>query len=567
MTRPYHRPSAGCPAVATALALVPALFVAQGEERVDDARPRPASAPVESEEAANSGHVGPRVAPGDSGPARFVPALYAAFDAGRALADAAYADRWYRVPGEEGYDATLDRLADRLRAAGFGGADPRLELRFLETTLDRPAWTPRSASLVLRVEGTAPVVLHAFSRSSDVDRVMLPVGAPSADVEGRPVFELDQVEPGTILVTEARCSRSLCRRAEKRGAVAVLSSALFPFTLDPSGGDRHLDAIRFTKVEEGETLPVLQISPRTHERIRQAAASAPGAWLAVTAQVEEGGTKLRTLIAAVVGRERPDEAIAIASHAQEPGAGDNASGIAGICESACSLAGLLREEALPWPSRTIVFAWGDEFRQSEVWLDQTDRTPIAAISADMLGQSPAATGSRILLERMQDPGALTTLPPDQHTPWGAEPVEEDDLHPNGLALIARSALVDVARHVGGWPTSENPWEGGSDHDVYLKRGVPAVLFWHFTDFTYHTSLDRMEMLDGEELRRSCVAVMATALAVADPRPADLERYLQSNEFEHALRVRTAEAAHEADAVSQWDRWCEGAAAWLREHCR
>ena len=49
----------------------------------------------------------------------------------------------------------------------------------------------------------------------------------------------------------------------------------------------------------------------------------------LNADVGEGGATLRTLVAAVVGSERPEEAIAIASHVQEPGAGDNASGIAG----------------------------------------------------------------------------------------------------------------------------------------------------------------------------------------------------------------------------------------------
>jgi hypothetical protein len=138
--------------------------------------------------------------------------------------------------------------------------------------------------------------------------------------------------------------------------------------------------------------------------------------------------------------------------------------------------------------------------------------------------------------------------------------------PNGLAVIARTALHDVARRVGGWPTSENPWEGGSDHDVFLRSDVPAVLLWHFTDFTYHTGLDRLEMLDGEELRRTCVAVMALALAVVDAQPADLDRYLASLELERALRVQAARTAEREDVVEDWDAWSLGAAEWLRKLC-
>lgn len=511
------------------------------------------------------GHTGPAVSSGSSGPARFVATLYEAFDAERAMRDAAFADNWFRTPGSPAYDATLDRLAERLKSVGFG-ADPRLKLEFLESEMDQPAWIPLSASLILRVGDDAPQVLQAFSHSYDRDRVMLPVYAPSADVEGRPVFDLGNVEAGTILVTEARVNRSMRRRAEKRGAVAILSAALFPFTVDPTGAERHQDAILFTKVTPGEQLPVAQISPRVHRHIREAVDADPAAWLALTAQVGTGTARLRTLCATIEGASNPVEAIAIASHVQEPGAGDNASGVAGLTEAATSLVGLLRDKKLPWPDRTIVFLWGDEMKQSEVWLERTAHTPIAGISADMLGQSQAQTGAIALLERMQDPGALLPLEPDSHTPWGAGAVEEADLHPNGLALIARTALADVASHVGGWRTSENPWEGGSDHDKFLERGVPAVLLWHFTDFTYHTSLDRMQMLDAEELRRSCVAIMATAMSIAAAESGDLERYLASNDLERELRVRTAEASGEAELARHWERWCDGAADWLGKIC-
>ena len=167
--------------------------------------------------------------------------------------------------------ASIKRLERRLRAQGFG-SDPRLELEIIETELNTPSWTPRSASLIMRRdEESAPIVLQAFSRPADTHRVMLPINAPSADVEGRPVFRLDSVEANTILVTETRLTMSIIRRAQKRGTVAVLSSALFPFTIDPTGQDRHRDAILFTKVAPGTSLPVAQISPNVAQRISSAA--------------------------------------------------------------------------------------------------------------------------------------------------------------------------------------------------------------------------------------------------------------------------------------------------------
>ncbi|MCP3916999.1 MAG: M28 family peptidase [bacterium] len=511
-------------------------------------------------------HHGPVVPDGEGGPKRYVGPLYENFVASRAMRDAAYADQWYRTPGAPSYDATLDRMEARLREHGYG-TDPRLKLRIIETEMPNPAWIPKSASLILRVDEHPPAVLHAFSHPSDHDRVMLPVNAPPADVEGRPVFSLDQIETGTVLVTEARVTRSVIRRAEKRGAVAILSSSLFPFTIDPTGAERHKKAILWTKVAAGTKMPVAYISPNVHSRIATAAAGDRPAWLTYVAEVEHGGSKLRTLVAEVVGSSLPKQAIAIASHVQEPGAGDNASGIAGLTESACVLSDLLRKEKLTWPKRTVAFIWGDEMKQSEAWLDEGRYEVIAGISADMLGQSTAETGAMPLLERAKDPGAIVTIEPDSHTPWGAGEVTDEDLvAPHGFSVIARAALVDVARHVGGWRTSENPWEGGSDHDVFLERGVPGILMWHFTDFTYHTSLDRMTMLDPEELRRTCTAVFATALAVADAGPEDLERYIAANELERELRVRAARAAGEDENAAAWTAWCDGAEKWLRALC-
>jgi hypothetical protein len=184
----------------------------------------------------------------------------------------------------------------------------------------------------------------------------------------------------------------------------------------------------------------------------------------------------------------------------------------------------------------------------------------------MTGQSRERTGAIALLERAPDPGAVKPLAPDKHTPWGEKPVEAASLVPHGLSVVARCAMVDVDAAVGGWRTGEHPWEGGSDHDVFIERGIPAVLFWHFTDFAYHTSLDRLENVDPEEMRRTGVAILATALAMADPEPADLERYLVCIDAERELRLAACEEAGEEELGVLWQEWCTGARMWLRAHC-
>jgi hypothetical protein len=191
---------------------------------------------------------------------------------------------------------------------------------------------------------------------------------------------------------------------------------------------------------------------------------------------------------------------------------------------------------------------------------------LAAIAPDMTGESESETGAIALLERPPDPGAITLLEPDEHTPWGAAPVDERTLKPSGLALVARSALIDVGQLVSGWKTREHPFEGGSDHVVFLEKGIPAVLFWHFTDFAYHTSLDRLDHVDPEEMHKTGAAILCTALALADAKPGDLERYLQSLKDEMDLRLAACEEKGDVQLAEQWRQWFKGARLWLRAVC-
>ena len=533
--------------------------------------PSPASsldlgAPVPPSEHIGPGeHVGPAVVAGESGPARFAATLRKDFNAERAMDLAAYIDGFYRTPGGEGYDHVLDRIERDLEAAGFGTVEGFV-MRFIETPMIAPAWTPRSGSFEVHLPGCPPLPLHSFHRPGDADRVMLPINAPSADVRGPLALTLDDVTEGSILVTDGPLDRRTIGRARKRGAVAVLSSAVFNFTVDPTGADRDLDAIQFQTVSPGTKTPVAKISRRTQLLLAGMLEHYGELEASFRAEVVLEERPLRTLVAEIVGTKRPGQSIAIASHVQEPGAGDNASGVAGLTEAARSIALAMQNGRLERPARTLSFIWGDEIRQSAIFLKDTKREVVAAISADMLGQSIANTGATPLLERTPDPGALHTLPPDEHTAWGAGSVRLEDLVPNGLAVIARCALADVAKIEGPWNTAENPWEGGSDHDVFLAKGIPAVLFWHFTDFTYHTGLDRMNMLDPDELRRMTCAVMSCALALADPLPADLQRYLASVELERELRVTSARAVESVEAEELWNQWCDGSAKWLEAFC-
>ncbi len=512
---------------------------------------------------------GPGVHAGETGPWRFVRHLHRAFRPTVAMRTVQHLDQHYRAAGTPEYDELLDWLAAELGEGGFGAGDARFELYFLTSEEPVPVWQPVSARIEL-LEGEAPPrLLHAFDPADQRERVLLPVNAPSGSVRGPVALSLDEVREGSILVTQVRSSQVIAR-AEGAGAAAVLSASLDDYNLDPHGQERHLDSIQSRVVREGTSLPVAHISRRSYERIA-AAAERGEAVIAFEAEVRQFEAPLRTLVAVVRGTERAGEAVVIAANLQGPGANDNASGVATALEGALSLKDQLQRGRLRPPLRSVAFVFGDEVRQSRAFLEDGRYHAVAAICARMTGQSQQHTGAIALLERTPDPGALVALPPDEHSTWGQGQVTQDDLAPNGLALIARTALIDVGRFEEGetgigWPSADHPWEGGADHDVFLRAGIPGVLFWHFPDFTYRTNFDRPDMVDPHEMRRTGVAILATAMAVADPRPADLARYVESLRAEIDVRLSAAERAGERSTADLWRVWGAGARSWLRVLC-
>src|SRR5690349_21481463 len=190
--------------------------------------PAPAVAP-----SALSKHAGPRVAPGGSGPARYALLCWEAFDAARALQLVEYVDRFWREPGNDGYEHVLARLKEELAGLRFG-EDPERTLQWIETPMSEPAWTPLAGRLVLR-SAAGERVLHAFDEPEGRDRLMLPVHAPSCEVEGPIALALEELQPGALLVHDGRAGRKLCEDARARGAAAVLSCSLEDYNTDRSG--------------------------------------------------------------------------------------------------------------------------------------------------------------------------------------------------------------------------------------------------------------------------------------------------------------------------------------------
>ena len=92
------------------------------------AEPAPTDAPV----ASLFKHAGPSVAPGGTGPARYALLVWEAFEEQRALQLTEYVDRFWREPGNFGYEAVLARLKEELAVMCFV-EDPTSKILLFET--------------------------------------------------------------------------------------------------------------------------------------------------------------------------------------------------------------------------------------------------------------------------------------------------------------------------------------------------------------------------------------------------------------------------------------------------
>ena len=95
----------------------------------------------------------------------------------------------------------------------------------------------------------------------------------------------------------------------------------------------------------------------------------------------------------------------------------------------------------------------------------------------------------------------------------------NDLH---LAVALRRARDT------GWVVRTNPYEGGSDHTVFTRAGVPALLNWHFTDRYYHTNLDTLDKTSAAEMQHVAIVVGTTALFLASAGRGDAAAMTQAD---------------------------------------
>jgi hypothetical protein len=259
-----------------------------------------------------------------------------------------------------------------------------------------------------------------------------------------------------------------------------------------------------------------------------------------------------TLVADVHGRTNPHERFVLSAHVQEPGANDNASGVAVQAEIARVLGELVQAERFV-PSRSISMVWGDEIISTRRYVqDDSVRASgiLWGVSLDMVGQDPEKTGATFLIEKMPDPSTIWTRGEDEHTDWwheGRRRLSVEDLTPHYLNDFILGRCLDQSA-VTGWVVKTNPYEGGSDHVPFLRADIPGLLLWHFTDMFYHTDGDRIDKVSEFSMANVGVTTTVSAMTLASA-DGETARFIVGEVEAAALARLAAEAELSQSAIA------------------
>ncbi len=241
---------------------------------------------------------------------------------------------------------------------------------------------------------------------------------------------------------------------------------------------------------------------------------------------------LDVVVATVQGSEELDEEIFIVAHLchPQPSANDNASGSGLLIEVARTIQTLITTGKLARPKRTIRFMWVPEFSGTIAYLhDHPDAANhlIAGINLDMVGQNQELCKSTLNIDRT----------PDSYPSYL-----------NDLILDLTENTIEEFDHETSFGTSstfryaESMHSGGSDHHVFVDStiGVPCIMLLQWPDIFYHTSMDTMDKVSSESLKRVGWITTTAALVLANADTDTVTYLLNQTCSRGQARIQTAQ---------------------------
>jgi aminopeptidase YwaD len=441
------------------------------------------------------------------------------FSADRAYDQVAFMDQYFRWPGNTGFNASIHRVEETLKAAGYveeskAPVGAALTYRIEHRPIRQPAWEPVDATVTI-VGESQPVLSFATNRNMiAINSFSTPdtgVVAELVDVGKGAATDFTTSVAGKIVLASSAVGRVFTQAVQQKGAIGVLGFSLPAYTQP----EKYTHSIQFASVayDSAKKSWGIPLSYDAQTRLRAALAKGP-VRVRVKIVTKMYPSDEQMLVAEVHGTTVPSERYVLSAHVQEPGANDNASGVGDLSEMARVFATLVKNGSVR-PKRTITMLFGLEITQTRnVLAGDSVRTRGVhwGLSLDMTGEDTKKTGGTFLIEKMPDPSAIWTRGDDHHSEWGGSPITKARLVPHYYNDFLLARCLDQAAATG-WVVKTNPFEGGSDHTPFLDAKKPGALFWHFTDQFYHTDGDRLDKVSKSELMNVGNAAMVAVLTL------------------------------------------------------
>lgn len=464
------------------------------------------------------------------------------FNEKNAFETTSFVEKYFRVPGNTGFNASIHRIEEILKKAGYVAEknnefEGPLTYRIEKRPMKRNTWEPVNASVTILGEST-PLIAYATNRN------MIPINCPSTPAEGV-TAEVVFVGKGTAADFEGKdlkgkivfgdvATGRLIAAAVKAGAIGAMGYSV-PKYNQP---EIHQTSISFGSMQANVGIWSLLLSYGVKEKLKAACLKGK-VELKVNIETKIYQAEELTIVANVKGSVNPNERFVYSAHVQEPGANDNATGVGTLAEMARVTAVLLKTGKLK-PQRTLTFLWGDEIVSTGRYItDDKERAKgiLWGMSLDMVGEDTQKTGGTFLIEKMPDPSAIWTRGNDKHSEWGAGNVKENDLFPH----YYNDFIFDICKTQGkfaNWTVNFNPFEGGSDHTPFLQNKIPGLLMWHFTDVFYHTDNDRIDKVSATTMKNVGVSALTAAYTLITANEATATATVAQVKNDALIRLKT-----------------------------
>lgn len=340
-----------------------------------------------------------------------------------------------------------------------------------------------------------PQSLHTFSKGTPKQGVMaelidVDAGIKTRNYEGRNV-------KGKLVLASGRAKRVHELAVLRYGAVGVLTDSPIEMSKVREGIDIP-DAHAYQGIwPTAKELPKIRfgfsVSKRQGNSLRAMLKIGKRVRLKATVEARFFPFYEDVVTATLKGATKPEEEILLVAHLchPKPSANDNASGAGLLLEIARAVKSLINSRKLPRPNRTIRFLWVPETLGSVAYIarheDVADRI-VAGIDLDMVGQNQELCRSTLNVDRTPD-----SLP--------------SYLNDFVFNLVEQSVdEFDAKTHFGSGSTLRyrmNTFSGGSDHAEFSNSTthVPCLMLLQWPDLFYHTSMDTIDKVSEDMLKR------------------------------------------------------------------